>query len=412
VLSRRYSRGYRQFITSDLFTGPKPRAPGLRGALTSLSLALFELVLVVVGRLLFRLPACPGAPLAPAEASAQAALPCVLLSHGLGGTRTAYASYACALASSGRCVAALEHGDGTACLARVPPPAGEPRHRGAWLLYAGCGSGAARWAKVARRCAELTLVLDLLCALAEPAAPLPHAPRVMWPLPLARGGPSLAFLEQFRGRVDTDALVAAGHSFGGASAICLARRDCRVSAVVAHDPWLHACAPENTAATPWRRPVALLTVLSDDWSVSKLHDDAALARVRDAVRSAGGVAALAGQRGTNHFAMTDVVFVIPHAITRRLRPGFKKVAPPEPGPIATATHALLDAFLRRHTGANRVKDDQARARAERFTAAMAVKGATEAEAERAWRDEPHEDGHAEMIAEAFGDRSLGLMELS
>ena len=433
--SRRYSKGYVNFINSDLFLGPKPRKTGVAGVLQTVLFALFELFVLILGFFWHRVPVRPGAPLAPPAvqlpqphgmggtlpdarsaapgAPAADALTSLVLSHGLGGTRGAYAFHACALASSGRLVAAMEHGDATACLARIPPHAGG-RHKGAWLLYGGCGSGAERWAKVARRCSEMTLVLDLLCALAEakPSKPLPHSPHVTWPqpppppplgspAPASGGDASAAFLEQFRGRVDTDALVAAGHSFGGGTAIAFARSDSRVAACLVNDPWMPACSPADTAATPWQHPVALLALLCDDWTQSKLHDEAALARVRDAVRAGGGVAALAGQRKTNHFSFSDVTFVIPHELTRRLRPALKKDPPPPPGPASLATFALLDAFMRRHTGAQRVAAKEARARAERVAAAASPPANDEG-----WRDD---DGHADMIAKAFGDSSLGLM---
>ena len=440
----RYCKGYSQFVSSDLLAGPKPKKTGFARVLQAVALALFELFVVVLGSLWHRLPARPGAPLAPPAvfaprphglggtlpdargaapgAPAAAALPCLVLSHGLGGTRGAYAFHASALASSGRLVAAMEHGDATACLARIPPHAGG-RHKGAWLLYGGCGTGAERWAKVARRCSEMTLVLDVFCALAEQmSGPLPHSPHVTWPqpppsLPLGSPAPasggdaSAAFLEQFRGRVDTDALVAAGHSFGGGAAVAFARSDSRIAACLVNDPWMPACSPADAAATPWQHPVALLSLLCDDWTQSKLHDEAALARVRDAVRAGGGVAALAGQRATNHFSFSDVAFVIPHAFMRRLRPGFKKDPPPPPGPVSLATFALLDAFLRRHTGAQRVTAAEANARAERFAAAAMESTATGKDGDgevKSWRDD---DGHADMVAKAFGDQSLGLMQV-
>ena len=316
----------------------------------------------------------------------------------------------------------MEHGDATACLARIPAHAGG-RHKGAWLLYGGCGSGAERWAKVARRCSEMTLVLDLLCALAEqaPSKKLPHAPRVTWPeppppaplgcpAPASAGDASAAFLEQFRGRVDTDALVAAGHSFGGGAALAFARSDSRIAAVVVNDPWMPACSPADTAATPWQQPVAMLALMCDDWTQSKMYDEAALARVRDAVRAGGGVAALAGQRATNHFSFGDIAFVIPHAFTRRLRPGLKKAPPPPQGPVSLATFALMDAFLRRHTGAQRVTAAEARARAERVAAAaMDAAAPTGRDGDCATKGWSDDDGHAEMIAQAFDDQSLVLM---
>jgi hypothetical protein len=40
------------------------------------------------------------------------------------------------------------------------------------------------------------------------------------------------------GRVDTDRITSAGHSFGGSTALVHAKEDKRVSCVVTHDPWM------------------------------------------------------------------------------------------------------------------------------------------------------------------------------
>jgi hypothetical protein len=148
----------------------------------------------------------------------------------------------------------------------------------------------------------MSLVADVLTALASSTPTLPHHATVVWPSapPSPLGAPSPCFLSQFRGRIDARALVAAGHSFGGATAIAFARADARIAAAVTHDPWLHACSPSDTAAAPWPHTPALLAVLCEPWAMSGAHDDAALRRVCAGLRAAGGTAAVTALRGSSH----------------------------------------------------------------------------------------------------------------
>lgn len=77
--------------------------------------------------------------------------PALVFSHGLGGSFFTYSAICCDIASHGYVVAAVEHKDGSACLARrrVPPTSGrgrkeEPRYEDyvdEWIPYATVPSG-------------------------------------------------------------------------------------------------------------------------------------------------------------------------------------------------------------------------------------------------------------------------------
>jgi platelet-activating factor acetylhydrolase len=433
-----------------------------------------QVLLFVLGSLL-GIPAAPAPPLAPPSVRAPAhglggtgpeesaaggapeKMPLVLFSHGLGGTRTAYAWHCCALASSGRLVAALEHSDETACVTRVPAAAargsGRERKQGAWLRYAGCGVGARRWSKVrlrntirrhdahhthaacvasvqvAHRCAEMSLTLDALLALsqhgdadahADAAAHAPrHVTRVTWPasprVPL--GAPS--FLAQFRGRIDADALVSAGHSFGGASAVSFARADARIAACVAYDPWLVACPPADAAAAPWAHPVALCMLLCEPWAQRMECGGPALRRVVAAARAGGGDASVAALAHTTHHSFADPSALLPPALGERLRRGLAPATPP--ARAFAATFALTDAFLRAHTGPRRTRpeDAAARKRAQGAAAAAPVPAAARGhEAEEEARPEEYEAAvppqpwadaeHAAMVARTLEELNVPL----
>lgn len=281
--------GFLTFLESELDSG-KPRRR--RGALGRVLHAFLLCCGGHLGRLALRIPAFWLAPAASGER-----LPAVLLSHGLGGNRCAYAAHACALAASGRVVVALEHRDGTASLTR---------RDGAWLPYAGCGPPGERHSRVALRLEELRAVADVLVALAEGRAS-PHSARLL-------GGPQL--LVGLAARLDSH-LIALGHSFGGATALAFARLDSRCVACVAHDPWLGpalAGAPAQlwAAQQPWPRPCAVLVTLCEPWLREGTHGVAALAATCQAVRAGGGLVTCAGLAlPTSHKSVSDVVLLAP-----------------------------------------------------------------------------------------------------
>jgi platelet-activating factor acetylhydrolase len=124
----------------------------------------------------------------------KAPFPVIIFSHGLGGNRLVYSSICSDLASHGFIVAAIEHREGSASLARgiedewikydnVPPEVWGFRHH-----------------QLRHRVSEIKLCL---AALDE----------------IARYGHNGSKKPDFKGKLNMDSLVMAGHSFGGATTV-------------------------------------------------------------------------------------------------------------------------------------------------------------------------------------------------
>jgi platelet-activating factor acetylhydrolase len=123
----------------------------------------------------------------------EAPFPVIIFSHGLGGNRLIYSCICSDLASHGFVVAAIEHRDGSASLAKgiddewiqydnVPPEVWGFRHH-----------------QLRHRVSEVELCLASLDEIARNG----HTTK----------GP------QFKGRLNMNSLVMAGHSFGGATTV-------------------------------------------------------------------------------------------------------------------------------------------------------------------------------------------------
>ena len=286
---RRSLNGFMSFVLSDLDTGI-PKQP--RGLLFRMLRWVVMGAGGVLSHLMLRVPA-----IWHARPALDGTPRVVLLSHGLGGTRAVYSSHALALAAQGFLVVAAEHSDGTASLTCTYEEGGVRSYRS----YEGCGRKGERHPRVEHRCGELSALADFVCALAAGEA-LPHAPLLLY------GGQAL--LGQLSGRVDVKELSVVGHSFGGATALALARRDARVATCVAHDPWLPALtgAPEAlslTARGPWPHPSSVLITLCESWMADGTHLPEDLRAALGAIRAGGGVAACAGLRGFNHHMISD-----------------------------------------------------------------------------------------------------------
>lgn len=246
---------------------------------------------------IWRTPTALKAPPRPGDTCSVA-----LLSHGLGGHRGVHVAHALDLVRRGFIVAAVEHGDGTAVQTSAPG--------GRWRRYQGCGPPGQRWTRVETRLRELAAVADVLAALQAREAP-PHQPELL--------GGDLALLRQLLPPSAPLSFVVVGHSFGGATALEFARRDARVRAAVAHDPWLPALAgagsPAAAAAAagePWPRPCAVLVTLCAPWLREGTHDPAAMAVTFAAIRAAHGVAVIAGLSDPcNHYTVLDVPLMAP-----------------------------------------------------------------------------------------------------
>lgn len=156
------------------------------------------------------LPAREQAPLARAPA----ALPTVVFSHGLGGTRLAYSHVCGSLASHGALVVVPEHRDGSAPVAFVR---GAPRVEHARVAHTpGPATAAARNRQLEVRLWELALVYAAVAEL--DAGRVPAGAAMLHADAAARD----ALLATLAGRLDVRApgsVVWAGHSFGAATMV-------------------------------------------------------------------------------------------------------------------------------------------------------------------------------------------------
>lgn len=179
--------------------------------------------------------AAVAASLIPAAATR---LPVVVFSHGLSGSPDLNAAIIAAYVAAGAVVLAPEHADGSGAFTRV--------------TVRGSGAGAltyepltreergSRDLEYVRRHRQLRQRADELVAAVRVAADLAAlrvaAPDAGLPSPNASDAwPLLAHV--LGGRINGSAMLASGHSFGGATAITAAESEPLISAVVSFDPW-------------------------------------------------------------------------------------------------------------------------------------------------------------------------------
>ena len=207
-------------------------------------------------------------------------MPVVVFSHGLAGNRNMYAGLCSAMASRGYLVAAIEHRDGSAsCAATLrKTDGGETRVTYRPYLHTD-GDFGWRREQIAVRVREMEAAIDALSAAAHaPTSQLstagadardggkgaPPPPRNVFP------GSRFDPATQLRGRVDVSRLVAAGHSFGGATVLSAMSKNPRVRRAVMLDPWTEPFGPCSSPAHPLVRAAAsgvpTAVVNSETWA--------------------------------------------------------------------------------------------------------------------------------------------------
>eukprot|EP00127_Corallochytrium_limacisporum_P002051 Clim_evm39s99 gene=Clim_evmTU39s99 len=156
--------------------------------------------------------------------------PVILFSHGLSGHRTTYSAVAAELAAAGFVVACIEHRDGTASTTSRDAMSNFI----SFYFYKVTNDDEVdyrfRNKQNLHRRLEMSLLLDIL----ENWNKHGKAP----------GGVENVFTDnpikpmEFKGRLDTKVVVAAGHSFGASTALETLYRDSRISGVFCLDAWL------------------------------------------------------------------------------------------------------------------------------------------------------------------------------
>ncbi|KAK4511519.1 uncharacterized protein ATC70_012734 [Mucor velutinosus] len=170
----------------------------------------------------------------------QKPFPVIVFSHGLGGNRLIYSSICSDLASHGFVVVAIEHRDGSASLAKgiddewiqydnVPPEIWGFRHH-----------------QLRHRVSEVDLCLAGLDAIALEGLNDANAPH-------------------FKGKLDMNSLVMAGHSFGGATTmLTLNEKDTRFQCGVLLDPWAQPLMMMADKHVQIKKPV--IAILSEQFT--------------------------------------------------------------------------------------------------------------------------------------------------
>lgn len=244
------------------------------------------------------IPAYLHAPIAQSKAQ----FPLVIFSHGIGGNRTAYSAIICSLVRQGYVVFSVEHADGTASAAQLA-------YGGGWLYYQGWGSEENRMAQTRHRVGEVLTTYKLLSSMSI-GEQIPG-------LSLS-GGMNPATLMQ--GKLDTEAVALAGHSYGGATVTALCSQEPAFKCTIALDPWWGALLADQAALEQWKTNSPILIMGSHRWNIPNARGQIAAggerqAKLLQAVRyrdegphgSRGGGAVLLVIKGTAHHTFTDVV---------------------------------------------------------------------------------------------------------
>lgn len=190
-----------------------------------------------------KLPMYKGA----AVASADASFPVLLLSHGVGGTRTASSIISGTLASQGIAVFAIEHADGSSSTTALAGGFG-------FTHYAGWAERAERDRQIQYRMQELQTALKVIRALGR-GENMPG-------LTLSDGMDSRT---AFR-RLDADCVGLAGHSYGALTVGTLIAQDPQFPCAIAIDPWWGQLPADSAITKAWRTTGPLLILGSQAWN--------------------------------------------------------------------------------------------------------------------------------------------------
>ncbi|CDH54646.1 platelet-activating factor acetylhydrolase-like [Lichtheimia corymbifera JMRC:FSU:9682] len=222
--------------------------------------------------------------------------PIIIFSHGLGGNRHLYSSFCSSMASYGFVVAAIEHRDGSGSLAKGH---GEDD----WIRYDGLPPEVwdYRHVQLQRRLAEVQLCVD-----------------AMERLNLGTMKQSKA-TSGFRGSLDLDSMVMAGHSFGAATAIlALNHPKTQFKCGILLDPWTQPLVMMDRLCTIYR-PV--LAILSEQFAFWPDNFDT----VQELMQSSPccNRSICFSLTGTAHTHQSDVMLVLRHLIRFDFRSPFQ-----------------------------------------------------------------------------------------
>ncbi|XP_003387647.1 PREDICTED: platelet-activating factor acetylhydrolase-like isoform X1 [Amphimedon queenslandica] len=260
--------------------------------------------------------------------TAPVSFPALVFSHGLGGSFFSYSAVCCDIASHGFIVAALEHKDGSACLARrrVPPPppplaneGEEPNYQeylNEWIPF-DQGSRSdfdLRNRQVKERSVEVQQALDILHIINETGA---DGIVNMLGSDEGAGCGLNNILSQFKGRINTELAAVGGHSFGAATSVQALDEDPRFKCGLLFDIWMLPLGPEifstgvtkpvifinSRAFTEWKENFSILKKLLRQSQDSKEEPN-----------FGSKLHSLYTINGTVHMTQTDAPFVLPPSL--------------------------------------------------------------------------------------------------
>ncbi|CEP12539.1 hypothetical protein [Parasitella parasitica] len=208
--------------------------------------------------------------------------PVVVFSHGLGGNRLIYSSICSDLASHGFVVVAIEHRDGSASLAKgiddewiqydnVPPEIWGFRHH-----------------QLGHRVSEVDLCVAGLDEIAAKGLHKANAPN-------------------FKGKLDMESLVMAGHSFGGATTmLALNETNCRFQCGVLLDPWAQPLMMMADKQVQIKKPV--IVILSEQFTFWPDNFESVKELIDSSTCSSQSICLTLN--GTEHQHQSDVLLVL------------------------------------------------------------------------------------------------------
>ncbi|XP_066250052.1 platelet-activating factor acetylhydrolase-like [Euwallacea similis] len=166
-------------------------------------------------------------------------LKCIVMSHGLGGSRFLYSNICCELASRGFVVAALEHKDHSACHTFFYANKDEAKMNKKSIkefrhIKFGKDHYPRRNEQLRTRSDECGKVIDFFINLNKGF--IPH--NVMDDVPFHRNSPTDFSLNQLVGKLDIGNICIMGHSFGAATALYTLSRRPKLKCGILLDPWM------------------------------------------------------------------------------------------------------------------------------------------------------------------------------
>ena len=227
--------------------------------------------------------------------------PCVVFSHGLGGSRCVYSSFCLELASYGYIVAAVEHRDKSASatyyLKENPSSFQDPQ----WIPYHKLTENEdefqLRNSQVHQRAKECMQTLNFLEQLNE-GQPPKNLLGAVFDSP------------QFKDRLDLNNVSIMGHSFGGVTTIATLAKDKRFKCGIALDAWMFPLGDELYHHTV-NQPLLFVNTETFHWKKN-------IQQIKELLNNEIVERKMVTIKGSSHLTQSDLPSVVPAAAWRLL----------------------------------------------------------------------------------------------